>query len=67
MSYQYKPCEKCGHVNQSPKKGQPQDRRKLAEEICDILGWEDEAFVLCNRPLSRPKMLDLLEELRRKP
>jgi len=57
MSYQYRPCGKCGHVNASPKAGTKQNKRALAEELCRLMDWTcEEAFVVQNRSLSQEKL-----------
>lgn len=63
MSYQYRPCNKCGHVNKSPKVGTHQNKAELCKILCKMMGWKDEAFVVQNRSLSQDKLKDLIHRL----
>jgi hypothetical protein len=65
MSVQYRPCQKCGHKNISPKLGTKQNKRALAEELCRLMGWMcDEAWIIQNRSLSQEKITELIAMLK---
>lgn len=58
-------CATCGHVS---KKGEPQHRKKLCQELCEIMGWPVEnVHRLYAQVLNTEKLSELIKMINQNP